>query len=149
MANDIIETVNNIERQEYATAKGRAMHAQMQHIFFDKNGNGVGNADIVARVSNLPDLIEFMGPLSQTEVPIAGTIDGKFISRRIDRLYINHDLHRIVVLDYKTDLDKDLFRNKYIEQLKEYHALLKKIYHDYDVKCKILWLNDFTLENII
>ena len=104
---------------------------------------------MIKQISTNPELIEIMGPLSKTEVPIAGFINGKFISRRIDRLYINHDAKKIVVLDYKTDTDKNLFKQKYNEQLNEYRQLLKQIYNNYSVTTKILWLNDFTLENII
>jgi ATP-dependent exoDNAse (exonuclease V) beta subunit len=57
--------------------------------------------------------------------------------------------HKVVVLDYKTDVNKNLFRKKYTEQLKEYYLLLKQIYKNYSIECNVLWLNDFTLENII
>lgn len=148
MTNKLKDLIEKYERQEYATGAGRAIHAQMQHVFYTDKG-WVGNQDIINRVSAIPELMEFMGVLSKTEVPIAGTINGKFISRRIDRLYVNNDTKKVVVLDYKTDVDKKSFFEKYREQLKEYYELLKQIYNGFDIRCKILWLNDFTLENII
>ena len=54
-----------------------------------------------------------------------------------------------MVLDYKTDTNRNLYREKYRVQLMEYYKLLKQIYPDFNIVCKILWLNDFTLENII
>ena len=90
-----------------------------------------------------------MGPMSKTEVPIAGVINGRFISRRIDRLYINQNTKTIIILDYKTDIDKNVFREKYIDKLTEYRELLKQIYNGFSVSCKIFWTNDFTLENVI
>ncbi len=148
MTNKITDLINKKLHTEYATATGGAMHKQMQRIFWTPNG-WTGNADIIKYISNIPNLQEFMGPLSRTEVPIAGTLNGRFISRRIDRLYVNHDTKKVVVLDYKTDIDKKLFYKKYCEQLKEYSELLKHIYKGFNIECKILWLNDFTLENII
>lgn len=148
MTNKLEQILSAKTHQEHATATGRAVHAKMSHVFYAQNG-WVGDKDIIKKLSDVSDMCELFGPLSRTEVPIAGYINGKFISRRIDRLYINHDTKSIVVLDYKTDLDKKLFYKKYIEQLTEYCALLTQIYHGYHIECKILWLNDFTLENII
>lgn len=129
---------------KYATRTGRIIHAKMQAICFPH-----GDQNLIKQISTNPELMEIMGPLSKPEVPIAGFVNGKFISRRIDRLYINNDTKKIIILDYKTNTDKNLFKQKYIEQLKEYRELLKQIYKNYSVYTKILWLNDFTLENII
>lgn len=148
MTNKLNDLINAKTHQDYATASGRMMHAEMGHVFFAPNG-AIGDSDLLERLSSVPELVEIMGPLSHTEVPVAGYVNNRFISRRIDRLYINNDIKRIVILDYKTDVDKKLFYKKYTEQLKEYYALLKQIYQDYNIECKILWLNDFTLENII
>lgn len=148
MTNKISDLINKISRSEYATATGRSMHAQMQSVFYGVDG-WVGDKNIINSISQIPELKEIMGPLSRTEVPLAGIVNGKFISRRIDRLYVNNDTKKVVVLDYKTDVDKNLFSEKYREQLTEYYELLKQIYNGFDIQCKILWLNDFTLENVI
>ena len=143
---DLIQTN---EHQEYAIATGRNIHKHLQKIFFDARGISNSDDELVKKIKTIPCLIEIMGPLSRTEVPVAGYIDGKFISRRIDRLYINKNTKNIVVLDYKTDVDKNIFYKKYVEQLTEYSKLLKQIYNGFSISCKILWINDFTLENII
>jgi ATP-dependent exoDNAse (exonuclease V) beta subunit len=145
MLNDLISVRTH---QEYATASGRRTHAQMAHVFYTKDG-WTGDAELIKQISGIPNMSEFFGPLSRTEVPIAGYVDGKFISRRVDRLYVDDMAHKVVVLDYKTDVNKNLFRKKYTEQLKEYYLLLKQIYKNYSIECNVLWLNDFTLENII
>ncbi len=149
MTNKIADLINDKMRQDYATSSGVAIHARMQHIFFDDKGVPLSDDDIVAYISKNPELVEYMGPLSRTEVPIAGYVNGRFISRRIDRLYVNHNTKAVVVIDYKTDVDKERFYNKYIEQLTEYHRLLSDVYPDYTIACKILWINDFILENVI
>lgn len=149
MTNKITNLINDKVRQDYATSSGSATHARMQHVFFDDTGVALSDDDIVAHIAQNPELVEYMGPLSKTEVPIAGYVNGRFISRRIDRLYVNHTTKTVVIIDYKTDLDKERFYNKYIEQLTEYRRLMVDIHPGYTIACKILWLNDFTLENVI
>ena len=131
MTNKISDLINKISRSEYATATGRSMHAQMQGVFYGVEG-WVGDKNIINSISQIPELKEIMGPLSRTEVPLAGIVNGKFISRRIDRLYVNNYTKKVVVLDYKTDVDKKLFSEKYREQLTEYYELLKQIYNGFE-----------------
>lgn len=147
MKNKINELIEKQMRSQYATNQGRDMHRKMQNVFFN-SGVWTGDDNIVLHIKNIPGLCEWLGPLSRTEIPVAGMVENKFISRRIDRLYVNNDDKTVVVLDYKTDIDKNFFHEKYIEQLTEYYALLKQIYKNFDIQCKILWLNDFTLENV-
>ena len=146
--NSLNTIMHDIESKEFATKRGTDVHARISKICFC-NSDFVGDKDIVSKIKDNPDLCEFMGPLSRAEVPLAGYINGMFLSRRIDRLYINKNAKKIVVLDYKTDTNRNLYREKYRVQLMEYYELLKQIYPDFNIVCKILWLNDFTLENII
>lgn len=147
MTCNLHDLINEQAHSNCATNAGRDAHAKLRHVFFTPAG-WVGDKTIVSQIQNISELCELFGPLSKTEVPIAGTINGKFISRRIDRLYVNNDTKTVVVLDYKTDINKKLYYEKYVEQLNEYRALLKYIYQHFDIQCKILWLNDFALENI-
>lgn len=148
MTNKLDEILNAYNRQQIAMSAGTNMHARLCGVFCDAAGNWHGDKDVVARIKNIPELFELMGPYSKPEVPIAGTIDGRFISRRIDRLYVNPDTKTVVILDYKTDTDKKIYFQKYVEQLNEYRALLKQIFRHFNISCKILWTNDFTLENL-
>ena len=147
MTCNLHDLINEQTHANCATNAGRDAHTKLRHVFFTPAG-WVGDKNLVSQIQNISELCELFGPLSKTEVPIAGTINGKFISRRIDRLYVNNDTKTIVVLDYKTDINKKLYYEKYVEQLKEYCALLKCVYQHFDIQCKILWLNDFALENI-
>ena len=146
--NKLNVVMRDIESKKFATKRGKDVHTRMSKICF-YNGDFVGDEEIISKIKNNPDLYEFMGPLSRAEVPLAGYLNGVFLSRRIDRLYINEKAKKVVVLDYKTDIDKILYYEKYRLQLNEYRELLKQIYPDFNIVCKILWLNDFTLENII
>lgn len=148
MTNKLQQIVNSQEQQQCAMRAGVAVHQRLGRVCFYPDGSATGNADIVSKLRLNPELVEIMGILSKPEVPIAGFVKGKFISRRIDRLYVNTDTKTVIILDYKTDKDKEQYYTKYTEQLKEYREILKMIYRHFCIQCKILWINDFTLENI-
>ena len=143
-------TLNNIisvqQQTEQAIAHGTQVHARLQKITqFDINNP----TDTISHtISANTDLHKFFCPASQTEVPIAGTINGHFISRRIDRMYIDHNTKNIYILDYKTDTNPDERRQQYIHQIHEYINLVHKTHPNYTVSGYILWTHDFSLERI-
>lgn len=148
MTNKLNELLSQKETQRMAMNVGTAIHSHLGRVFFNPDGTAVGDADLVVRIAKIPELVELMGHNSKAEVPIAGVVNGRFISRRIDRLYVNNATKTVVILDYKSDTDKKMFYKKYREQLNEYRELLKQIYRHFNISCKILWTNDFTLENL-
>ena len=131
----------------HATAHGTQMHGRLQHIVID-GPNTRGDSGLVRLIQRNPDLVPFFAPNSRVEVPIAGTINNRFISRRIDRLRIDDDAKSISILDYKTDINHNTFRDKYIIQLREYMTLLRTLYPDYKISAYILWTHDFSLEKL-
>lgn len=141
------DLLNQQDATKFATDAGTRAHRRMQQITID----GVtvhGDADTVARIKSFPELLPFFVANAQTEVPVAGIIRGKFVSRRIDRIVTNHDKRQILVMDYKTDVSPDKFHNKYYAQVCEYLELLRAIYPGYTVLGYILWLHDFRLEAV-
>lgn len=139
--------INNATAQEFATATGQQMHLKMQGVMID-GGDNRGNPELIAQIQKNPNLAEFFTAKSKTEVPIAGHINGKFISRRIDRLVVDDEHKTVRILDYKTDTDKNTFREKYISQIREYISLTTEIYPNHAISGYILWLHDFSLEKI-
>ena len=135
------------EQARFATDAGTQMHKKLQWVMIDKDGTS-GDPDLVARISAKTELLPFFCASAKTEVPIAGAIKGRFISRRIDRLVVNASDKTVSVLDYKTDTDKTINHDKYISQVREYIALLRAVYPDYAIKGYILWTHDFSLEKI-
>ncbi|MCL2758574.1 MAG: hypothetical protein FWE64_04665 [Alphaproteobacteria bacterium] len=126
----ILETLNARKKQKFATGRGTAIHKKLQHA-----------------PPGLPELAQFFDKNSRAEVPIAGNIGGKFISRRIDRLCVTKDAAEF--LDYKTDTDKNARRAAYTAQMREYSALISMIYPGRKVSGYILWLHDWTLEKFV
>ena len=90
--NDIL---NNIKQTQLSTDTGTKIHTILQHITIDNNGTKSGNVEYIKKIEQVPNLQKFFSPDSKTELPIAGTINNKFISRRIDRILINHETKTI------------------------------------------------------
>lgn len=141
----ILSDANHIR---HATDAGTHMHVKLKRVCVAPN-NTTGDTDVVKKICANPTLAQLFGPESRTEVPIAGTLNGRFISRRIDRLLINHADKCICILDYKTDIDKAERHAQYVSQIREYAALLRGIHPDYHMVGYILWTHDFSLEKII
>ncbi len=140
--------LNATQHTTHATDTGTKIHARLQQIVIDGDKH-TGNETIIQKIITNPQITAFFTPESKTELPIAGTINNRFISRRIDRLLINNITKTIQILDYKSDISHDRFYTKYIAQIKEYAELLHKIYPDHKITGHILWTHDFSLEQII
>ena len=143
-------TLNNIitaaTQSEYATRHGTQMHVRLQKI---TQSDIISPTDDIAKfISANSELRKIFLDTSLTEVPVAGTINGRFISRRIDRMHIDHQNKTIKILDYKTDTDPNIRRSAYIYQIREYIDLVRAIYPDYNIYGYILWTHDFSLERI-
>lgn len=139
--------ISEQEHTAHATNAGKKMHALLGRIKISSN-SATGAPELINKIQNQPDLSELFSDKSQIEVPIAGTVKGRFISRRIDRLLIDHNNKTIKILDYKTDLNPEVYKQKYIAQLSEYAVLLRTLYPTYKISTYILWTHNFLLENI-
>ena len=148
MTQKLTEFLTSAKNKEFATNTGTHMHALLQRVVIDTDCEK-GDTDIITTIKNCPDLLPFFVKSAQTEAPIAGNIRGHFVSRRIDRLLINHNTKTIDFIDYKTDTDKNTYIEQYKYQLKEYAELLHSAYPGYKINGYILWLHDWSLNKII
>ena len=151
MTQNLKDFLTGAKNKEFATKSGTDMHTKMQRVVVHADERSVGDTDILEIIKNRADLLPFFVATNfpQTEVPIAGYINGVFVSRRIDRLLINHGSKTVEFIDYKTDIDKTEFIEKYKKQLREYAILLRSAYPDYEIRGYILWLHDWMLDRVI
>ena len=160
MNKSMAEFLKAREKQGFATGRGTEIHRQLQFLKLDSEYGGAGltqtgkKSDLGTRSPHLQEkirenlkLAQFWGTDTRPEVPIAGYLNGKFVSRRIDRLKIT--LEAVEFLDYKTDADKTIRRDKYAAQMKEYATLLRMAYPNRTIRGYILWTHDWELEKII
>ena len=147
MTDTLRELLTEYDNSQYATQNGTEMHNKMRALRV-VDGELIGDDEIVQNIKNRPEIARFFVPNSRVEVPVAAIINGCFTSRRIDRMVVDDDNRVIHIVDYKTDVNKDVFHQKYIAQLREYITIVKKIYPKYSVVGHILWLHDWTLEKL-
>lgn len=147
----MVQSLNDFMRariaQEYATNAGTALHARMARVVID-GPRTCGDAELVREILARADIAAFFGPESRTEVPIAANINGHVVSRRIDRMIVDDAAQTVRILDYKTDVNKTEFQDKYVAQLREYAAIMRRIYPKYKITTHILWTHDWTLQEI-
>lgn len=143
MENKLRTFLDELNRRNIATAYGTNVHAHLQNIRLENTDD-----EWTRRILATPGLPRLFDTLSRPEVPVAGRINGRFVSRRIDRLRIDTNARTIDILDYKTDSNHDERRAHYIAQLGEYKKLMSEIYPDFKITCYILWTHDWMLERI-
>lgn len=147
MSTQMHKIIQTTEHQKYATDAGTRMHNALRMIKIDGDAH-IGDAEIISHILNMPSVLPLFSSAARTEVPVAGIVRGKFVSRRFDRMLVDVATHRVYILDYKTDTDKSAFHDKYIAQLREYVELARQIYPDYKISAMILWTHDWTLESV-
>lgn len=148
MTQHLNDFLQDNEHKQYATAQGTHIHALLQQIVFD-NETPSGDSKLYSVIQQHPELQRYFTKNTRTEVPIAGFLNNIFVSRRIDRLLIDTDNKTVEFLDYKTDMDTNIFRDKYTKQLTEYAWLLRSAYPKYKITGFILWTQNWQLEQII
>jgi hypothetical protein len=149
MTQNLNNFLTNAKNKKYATQHGTRTHSLLQNIIIDDVNGNQGDEHIISIIQNTPELPYYFSASAKTEVPIAGFINGVFISRRIDRLVIDTNSKIINFIDYKTDTDSRIFYDKYKKQLIEYAQLLHSAYPKYTISGSVLWLQDWHIEKII
>ncbi len=145
MTNNLRDLLNKNQNRDFATSHGNRTHARLAMIKID-GANTTGDPGLVAHISSNQKLSFLFGPTSIPEAPIAGNIRGMFISRRIDRLLVDHTAKQIHILDYKTDIDQNTLRDKYTAQLRTYAEIMANIHPGYAIHKYILWTHNWELE---
>jgi ATP-dependent exoDNAse (exonuclease V) beta subunit len=141
MNKNMAEFLAEKSREKFATERGTDIHRQLQFLLLDDDNK------IAKKIKSNSDLSKFWGQGSRAEVPIAGTINGKFYSKRIDRLVFGAN-KEILFLDYKTDTNRARL-GEYEKTMKIYASLLHFAFPKYKIIGFILWLNNWNLEKII
>ena len=148
MTQNLTDFLTAQANKKYATQNGTTVHQLLRNVIFDKD-KIIGDKNIITQIQNHPEILPFFVSTAQTEVAIAGILNGVFVSRRIDRLLINHKTKTIDFIDYKTDINKNEFIDKYKKQLFEYAQLLQSAYQGYKITGYILWIHDWQLNKTV
>lgn len=142
-----------------AMARGRAVHALLQHLpDLPPPERAAAAARFIAGVPELAEsaariidsvlailhnqaLAELFGPGSRAEVPLAGVVEDVEIGGLVDRLAVTQS--RVMIADYKTDRAPPdapaAIPPGYLRQLAAYRAILAQIYPRHGVECLLIW----------
>ncbi|HTH98525.1 MAG TPA: double-strand break repair helicase AddA [Stellaceae bacterium] len=97
-----------------------------------------------------PEFGPLFAPGSRAEVAVAGLIDGRAFSGRMDRLVVTDT--DVMIVDYKTNRPPPRLEHQvapaYVEQLAAYRAALARIYPDKRIRTLLLWTDGPSLMEI-
>jgi ATP-dependent helicase/nuclease subunit A len=152
------------QRRASAMARGRAMHALLQHLpdlpaLARKDAARrylVNDAALAEEAEQLceavmtiltdPALAPLFAPGAQAEVPLAGVLDDVEIAGIVDRLAVTEEA--VWLADYKTDRQPPArpedIPAKYLQQLAAYRAILADIFPARDINCLLIWTENAT-----
>jgi ATP-dependent helicase/nuclease subunit A len=146
--------------REAALAKGRAIHALLQHLpdvsapvraaaamrfletvpELDAAVRGAAVAAVLTILDH-PDLARLFGPGSRAEVPLAGVVGDVEIGGLVDRLAVLPD--RVLLADYKTDrvppAGPETIPAGYLRQLAAYTAILAQVFPGRAIDCLLIF----------
>ena len=140
MSTQMHKIINDIASQKHATDAGTHMHDLLRQIKIDGAVQS-GDDDIVSRLLCLPELLPLFSSAAKTEVPVAGIVRGKFVSRRFDRMLIDGAGRCVYILDYKTDTDKTKFIEKYKDEITNPNVVFNTIQYSRNDK-KVYFYTD-------
>jgi ATP-dependent helicase/nuclease subunit A len=154
------------EARALALAKGRMVHALLQHlpeipeqarataaaVYIAQAAATLGPEaqagirDSVLKILDDPELKPLFGPGSRAEAPITGVVGELEIGGLIDRLAVGSS--KILIADYKTDRQPpdrpEAIPAAYLRQLAAYRALLAQIYPHHAIQCALVWTETAT-----
>jgi ATP-dependent helicase/nuclease subunit A len=142
-----------------AMARGRAVHALLQHLpdlpaparaeaarrYLASDAVLADQAeqvcDLVLAILNDPALAPLFAPGAQAEVPLAGVLGDVEIAGVVDRLAVTDQA--VWLADYKTDrlppARPEDIPKKYLQQLAAYRAILAVIFPATEIHCLLIW----------
>jgi ATP-dependent helicase/nuclease subunit A len=155
--------------RQAALAKGRIVHALLQHLpdlppparapaaqkFLARSvelddPTRLAILDSVLAILNNPALAPLFGPNSRAEIPLAGVVGDAEIGGLVDRLAILPD--EILLADYKTDRAPPAtpaqIPTQYLRQLSAYQAILRQIYPTSRIACRLIFTANAAIMDI-
>ncbi|WP_265022029.1 UvrD-helicase domain-containing protein [Wolbachia endosymbiont (group A) of Icerya purchasi] len=82
----------------------------------------------------------------KSEITLSGTIDGKSVLVRLDRLCITQD--KAIIIDYKSHRNVSVsLLNEIKKQMLIYKTLVQEIYLNKQVECVVIWVEDLTIQS--
>jgi ATP-dependent helicase/nuclease subunit A len=104
----------------------------------------------VIKIINNKQFTTLLKGTIKTELALGEILEDKTKIGRID--LVIWDNNNLIIIDYKSDSNpptrREMVQINYINQLNFYRNVMQKLYQNYKVSCKILWLDNGNLMDI-
>ncbi|WP_254229714.1 UvrD-helicase domain-containing protein [Wolbachia pipientis] len=144
-------------------ARGLIIHSILQYMpkiekdrrknwvrkYLDSINTSEDKDEIYSKILTFNEKYDYLFDLEgKSEIPLSGTIDGKPVLVRLDRLCITED--KAIIIDYKSHHNVSISSSNEIKkQMLIYKTLVQKVYPDKQVECVVIWMEDLTLQSLI
>ncbi|WP_353276340.1 UvrD-helicase domain-containing protein [Wolbachia endosymbiont (group B) of Villa cingulata] len=144
-------------------ARGLIIHSILQYMpkiekdrrknwvrkYLDSINTSEDKDEIYSKILTFNEKYDYLFDLEgKSEIPLSGTIDGKPVLVRLDRLCITED--KAIIIDYKSHHNVSISSsNEITKQMLIYKTLVQEVYPDKQVECVIIWMEDLTLQSLI
>ena len=144
-------------------ARGLIIHSILQYMpkiekdrrknwvrkYLDSINTSEDKDEIYSKILTVNEKYDYLFDLEgKSEIPLSGTIDGKPVLVRLDRLCITED--KAIIIDYKSHHNVSISSSNEIKkQMLIYKTLVQEVYPDKQVECVVIWMEDLTLQSLI
>ncbi len=144
-------------------ARGLIIHSILQYMpkiekdrrknwvrkYLDNINTSEDRDEIYSKILTFNEKYDYLFDLEgKSEIPLSGTIDGKPVLVRLDRLCITED--KAIIIDYKSHHNVSISSSNEIKkQMLIYKTLVQEVYPDKQVECVVIWMEDLTLQSLI
>ncbi|UIP92947.1 UvrD-helicase domain-containing protein [Wolbachia endosymbiont of Anopheles demeilloni] len=144
-------------------ARGLIIHSILQYMpkiekdrrknwirkYLDSINTSEDKDEIYSKILTFNEKYDYLFDLEgKSEIPLSGTIDGKPVLVRLDRLCITED--KAIIIDYKSHHNVSISSSNEIKkQMLIYKTLVQEVYPDKQVECLVIWMEDLTLQSLI
>ncbi|WP_264730644.1 UvrD-helicase domain-containing protein [Wolbachia endosymbiont (group B) of Episyrphus balteatus] len=144
-------------------ARGLIIHSILQYMpkiekdrrknwvrkYLDSINTSEDKDEIYSKILTFNEKYDYLFDLEgKSEIPLSGTIDGKPVLVRLDRLCITED--KAIIIDYKSHHNVSISSlNEIKKQMLIYKTLVQEVYPDKQVECVVIWMEDLTLQSLI
>ncbi len=144
-------------------ARGLIIHSILQYMpkiekdrrknwvrkYLDSINTSEDKDEIYSKILTFNEKYDYLFDLEgKSEIPLSGTIDGKPVLVRLDRLCITED--KSIIIDYKSHHNVSISSSNEIKkQMLIYKTLVQEVYPDKQVECVVIWMEDLTLQSLI
>ncbi|WP_264686447.1 MULTISPECIES: UvrD-helicase domain-containing protein [unclassified Wolbachia] len=144
-------------------ARGLIIHSILQYMpkiekdrrknwvrkYIDSINTSEDKDEIYSKILTFNEKYDYLFDLEgKSEISLSGTIDGKPVLVRLDRLCITED--KAIIIDYKSHHNVSISSSNEIKkQMLIYKTLVQEVYPDKQVECVVIWMEDLTLQSLI